>query len=249
MPIRVPRIRLTGRTVAATAPAAPTPVLVPRSDAHGTAAREGRTLCRCDGATRECAHVDIRRDGDGGGRNDRLAVGVVRPREPAQHGRKIPVAVDAGPYCSCCGRGNESERRTHGVPGHPVAFPLLRVDCFVPRGCALVASTSPVAAAPTAASEARSGPQSAEAVVDRLDSRPRAFTARTGPRRAAAPRTTTGVGMIGRSRDGTVTGGTRPWPTSNAPRALVHRVASGPRRPARPSELSASDRPVPGGSN
>ncbi|MFD4585246.1 Xaa-Pro dipeptidyl-peptidase [Streptomyces sp. NPDC058434] len=209
MPIRVHRIRLTGRTIAAAAAAALMPVLVPQSGAHGTPPRESRPVYSYDDAIRESVWVDTRLDGDGDGRNDRVAVDIVRPREPAQHGRKIPVIMDASPYYSCCGRGNESQKKTYDADGDPVAFPLYYDNYFVPRGYAFVA----VDLAGTSRSDGcvdvggRSDVQSARAVVDWLNGRARAFTTRTGTRRAAAPWTTGNVGMIGKSWDGTIANG------------------------------------------
>ncbi|SDM96884.1 Xaa-Pro dipeptidyl-peptidase [Streptomyces wuyuanensis] len=209
MPIRVHRIRLTGRTIAATAAAALMSVLVPPGGAHGAAPRESRPVYSYDDAIRESVWVDTRLDGDGDGRNDRVAVDIVRPREPAQHGRKIPVIMDASPYYSCCGRGNESQRKTYDADGDPVGFPLYYDNYFVPRGYAFVA----VDLAGTSRSDGcvdvggRSDVQSAKAVVDWLNGRARAFTTRNGPRRAAAPWTTGNVGMIGKSWDGTIANG------------------------------------------
>lgn len=209
MPIRAHRIRLTGRTIAATAAAALMSVLVPPGGAHGAAPRESRPVYSYDGAIRESVWVDTRLDVDGDGRNDRVAVDIVRPREPAQHGRKIPVIMDASPYYSCCGRGNESQKKTYDADGDPVGFPLYYDNYFVPRGYAFVA----VDLAGTSRSDGcvdvggRSDVQSAKAVVDWLNGRARALTTRNGTRRAAAPWTTGNVGMIGKSWDGTIANG------------------------------------------
>ncbi|MDI9885617.1 hypothetical protein QMZ92_14785 [Streptomyces sp. HNM0645] len=189
MPIRVPHVRLTGRTLAAAVAAALMSVLVPQSGAHGAAPREGGPVHSYDDAIRESDRVGTRLDGDGGGggRSDRVDVDTVRTRDPAQHGRKLPVAMDAGPNYSCCGRGNESRRRTRGAHGNPVAFPPYGDHCFVQCGCGFVAVDLAGSSRSTAAADvgSRSDVQSAEAAVGRLNGHTRAFTTRTGTQGAA----------------------------------------------------------------
>lgn len=63
-------------------------------------------------AVRETVWVDTGRDDDRDGTSDRVAVDIVRPAEPAAKGRKIPVIMEASPYYSCCGRGNENQKKT-----------------------------------------------------------------------------------------------------------------------------------------
>ena len=58
---------------------------------------------------------------------------------PPQQGRKIPVIMDASPYYSCCGRGNESQKKTYDANGNVVQMPLFYDNYFVPRGYAFVA--------------------------------------------------------------------------------------------------------------
>ena len=163
-----------------------------------------------EAAIREAVWVDTRIDGDGDGRTDRVAVDIVRPREPAQRGRKVPVIMDASPYYSCCGRGNESQRKTYDADGNVVRMPLYYDNYFVPRGYAFVG----VDLAGTNRSDGcvdvggRSDIQSAKAVVDWLNGRGRAYTTRTGSTRARATGWTNGrTGMIGKSYDGTIANG------------------------------------------
>ena len=143
---------------------------------------ESRPVYSYDHAIRESVWVDTRLDGDADGRTDRVAVDIVRPAEPAQQGRRIPVIMDASPYYSCCGRGNESQKKTYDDAGRPVGFPLYYDNYFVPRGYATVL----VDLAGTNRSDGcvdvggRSDIQSAKAVVDWLGGRGRAYTARTG---------------------------------------------------------------------
>src|SRR3981081_1361852 len=112
-----------------------------------------------------------------------------RPSEPAATGGKVPVIMDASPYYSCCGRGNESQLKTYDAAGHIVQAPLFYDNYFVPRGDASVL----VDLAGTDRSDGCvdiGGPsdiQSAKAVVDWLNGRAKGYSARTGgPGRNAA---------------------------------------------------------------
>ncbi|WP_225801646.1 Xaa-Pro dipeptidyl-peptidase [Streptomyces sp. NK15101] len=172
--------------------------------------RESRPVHSYADAVRESVWVDTGLDGDGDGRVDRVAVDIVRPREPAAAGRKIPVIMDASPYYACCGRGNEGQKKTYDADGNPVQLPLFYDNYFVPRGYAFVA----VDLAGTNRSDGcddvggRSDVQSAKAVVDWLNGRARGYTSRTGGTPARATAWSTGnVGMIGKSWDGTVANG------------------------------------------
>ena len=157
-------------------------------------------------AIRESVWVDTGLDGDGDGRTDRVAVDIVRPRETARQGRKIPVIMDASPYYSSLGRGNESQLKTYDEDGDPVGFPLYYDNYFVPRGYAFVA----VDLAGTNRSDGcvdvggHSDVQSAKAVVDWLNGRAPGYSTRTGADRARADWTTGATGMIGKSYDGTI---------------------------------------------
>ncbi|MFE3324379.1 Xaa-Pro dipeptidyl-peptidase [Streptomyces sp. NPDC059176] len=209
MPIPAWHPRVLCRVIAAVAAAALVSVLGPPGSAAGTGPAESRPVYSFDDAIRESVWVDTRLDGDGDGRSDRVAVDIVRPREPAQHGRKVPVIMDASPYYSCCGRGNESQKKTYGPDGRPVQFPLFYDNYFVPRGYAFAA----VDLAGTNRSDGcsdvggRSDIASAKAVVDWLNGRARGYTTRTGTRRVRADWTTGDTGMIGKSWDGTIANG------------------------------------------
>lgn len=139
-------------------------------------------------AIREAVWVDTGLDGDRDGMTDRVAVDIVRPRETARQGRKVPVIMDASPYYSCCGRGNESQKKTHDAQGRVAQMPLSYDNYFVPRGYAFVG----VDLAGTNRSDGcvdvggRSDIQSAKAVVDWLNGRAKAYTSRTGTTRARA---------------------------------------------------------------
>ncbi|OIJ66377.1 Xaa-Pro dipeptidyl-peptidase [Streptomyces mangrovisoli] len=189
--------------VAALAAALLTPVA-----AHG-APRESRPVYSYAHAIRESVWVDTGLDGDGDGHPDRVAADIVRPSEPAAQGRKVPVIMDASPYYSCCGRGNESQVKTYDANGHVVQMPLFYDNYFVPRGYAVVG----VDLAGTNRSDGcvdvggRSDIQSAKAVVDWLGGRAKAYTSRTGTTTVKAGWTNGRTGMIGKSWDGTIANG------------------------------------------
>ncbi|MBT2392429.1 Xaa-Pro dipeptidyl-peptidase [Streptomyces sp. ISL-1] len=209
MPTHARGTRLTSRSLVAAASAALMAMTLAPTGAQSAPVRESRPVYSYDNAIRESVWVDTRIDADGDGRTDRVAVDIVRPREPARQGRKIPVIMDASPYYSCCGRGNESQKKTYDANGNPVQFPLFYDNFFVPRGYAFVA----VDLAGTNRSDGcvdvggRSDIQSAKAVVDWLNGRGRGYTTRTGDERARAGWSTGNTGMIGKSYDGTIANG------------------------------------------
>ncbi|GHG47443.1 Xaa-Pro dipeptidyl-peptidase [Streptomyces griseocarneus] len=187
----------------------PAPLAASAAAAVPGAADESRPVYSYDRAVRESVWVDTGIDGDGDGRTDRVAVDVIRPREPAEQGRRVPVVMDASPYYSCCGRGNESQKKTYDAQGKPVQFPLYYDNFFVPRGYAVAL----VDLAGTNRSDGcvdvggRSDIQSAKAVVDWLNGRARGYASRTGRAAARADWSTGAVGMIGKSYDGTIANG------------------------------------------
>ncbi|CAM5551883.1 Xaa-Pro dipeptidyl-peptidase [Streptomyces aurantiogriseus] len=176
--------------------------------AHATP-RESEPVYSYENAVREAVWVDTGLDGDGDGRTDRVAVDIVRPRELDRQGRKVPVIMDASPYYSCCGRGNEGQRKTYDANGDVVQMPLFYDNYFVPRGYAFVG----VDLAGTNRSDGcvdvggRSDILSAKAVVDWLGGRAKAYTTRTGTERVRATWTNGRTGMIGKSWDGTIANG------------------------------------------
>ncbi|QXE33605.1 Xaa-Pro dipeptidyl-peptidase [Streptomyces sp. GMY02] len=220
MEIRARGTRWSSRTLVAAASAALLGVLLtptgaqgaqpgPGSAPGGRPVKESQPVYSYDDAIRESVWVDTGIDGDEDGRTDRVAVDVIRPGEPAEQGRRIPVIMDASPYYSCCGRGNESQKKTYDADGRPVGFPLYYDNYFVPRGYAFVA----VDLAGTNRSDGcvdvggRSDIQSAKAVIDWLNGRARGYATRTGTERVRADWTTGATGMIGKSYDGTVANG------------------------------------------
>lgn len=181
--------------------------LVP--SAAQAAPRESRPVYSYAHAVREAVWVDTGLDDDGDGKTDRVAADIVRPAEPARQGRKVPVVMDASPYYSCCGRGNESQKKTYDAHGHVVQMPLFDDNYFVPRGYAFVG----VDLAGTNRSDGcvdvggRSDIQSAKAVIDWLNGRAEAYTTRTGTRTVKASWTNGRTGMIGKSWDATIANG------------------------------------------
>lgn len=158
-------------------------------------------------AIRESVWVETPADSDGDGVRDRVAVDVVRPREAAAAGVRVPVIMDASPYYLCCGRGNESELKTYDAAGVIAKAPLFYDNYFVPRGYAFVAVDLAGTARSTGCEDV-GGPAevgSATAVVDWLNGRARAYTA--DGRRVSAAWSTGRVGMIGKSWDGSVANG------------------------------------------
>ncbi|MCX4885250.1 Xaa-Pro dipeptidyl-peptidase [Streptomyces sp. NBC_00847] len=201
----------TWRSPAAAAVVALMAAFLTPAAAHGAPQkpRESQPVYSYANAVREAVWVDTGLDGDGDGKTDRVAVDIVRPREPAQQGRRIPVIMDASPYYSCCGRGNESQLKTYDAKGDVVQMPLFYDNYFVPRGYAFVG----VDLAGTNRSDGcvdvggRSDIRSAKAVVDWLNGRARAYTTRTGTRTAKATWANGKTGMIGKSWDGTIANG------------------------------------------
>ncbi|MCZ0210603.1 Xaa-Pro dipeptidyl-peptidase [Streptomyces sp. UMAF16] len=183
--------------------------LLPTPAGARSAPRESTPVYSYAQAIRESVWVDIGLDEDGDGSNDRVAADIVRPAEPARQGRKVPVVMEASPYYSCCGRGNESQRKTYDAQGHPVQMPLFYDNFFVPRGYAFVG----VDLAGTNRSDGcvdTGGPsdiRSAKAVIDWLNGRARAYTSRTSGTLVRAGWTNGRTGMIGKSWDGTIANG------------------------------------------
>ncbi|MEV7043219.1 Xaa-Pro dipeptidyl-peptidase [Amycolatopsis sp. NPDC051061] len=157
-------------------------------------------------AIRETVWVDIGHDGDGDGRSDRVAADIVRPSEATS---RVPVIMDASPYYSCCGRGNESELKSYDSAGKPVKFPLFYDNYFVPRGYAavLVDLAGTNRSAGCADVGGASDVDSARKVVDWLNGRATGYSAKTGGSAVTAGWSTGNVGMIGKSYDGTIANG------------------------------------------
>ncbi len=158
-------------------------------------------------AIRESVYVDTKMDTDSDGSNDVIAVDIVRPRETAAAGRRIPVIMDASPYYSCCGRGNESEKKTYDENGVIQKMPLYYDNYFVPRGYAMVGVDVVGTSRSTGCGDVGGKDEidSVVAVIDWLNGRNTAHTSDGEPVRATW--TNGSVGMIGKSYDGTLANG------------------------------------------
>ena len=102
-----------------------------------------------------------------------MAVDIVRPRETAAAGVKVPVIMDASPYYQCCGRGNESELKEYAADGTVTKFPLFYDNYFVPRGYAFAAVDFNGTSRSTGCGDVggREEIQGAKAVIDWLNGR------------------------------------------------------------------------------
>jgi X-Pro dipeptidyl-peptidase len=90
-------------------------------------------------AIRERVWVESNFDSDLDGVNDLIAMDIMRPVASETDGLKAPVIMDASPYYSTLGRGNEAELKedTDG-DGLLDKWPLFYDNYFVPRGYAVV---------------------------------------------------------------------------------------------------------------
>src|SRR5512134_466385 len=90
-------------------------------------------------AIRERVWVESTFDSDLDGVNDLIAMDIMRPRASETGALRVPVIMDASPYYSTLGRGNEAELKqdTDG-DGLLDKWPLYYDNYFVPRGYAVV---------------------------------------------------------------------------------------------------------------
>jgi X-Pro dipeptidyl-peptidase len=175
---------------------------LPHIEGNGTA-----PVYAYDSAIRESVYVDTTMDTDSDGRTDRIAVDIVRPRETDAAGIRIPVIMDASPYYSCCGRGNENEKKQYDESGVISKMPLFYDNYFVPRGYAVIGVDIVGTSRSTGCGDVggKNEIASAVAVIDWLNGRNTAHTSDGAP--VQATWTTGAVGMIGKSYDGTLANG------------------------------------------
>jgi X-Pro dipeptidyl-peptidase len=88
------------------------------------------------GAVRDRVWVDSDFDSDADGVADKIAVDIIRPAA-TDDGLKAPVIMDASPYYSTLGRGNESQLKADDASGLLSKWPLFLDNYFVPRGYAI----------------------------------------------------------------------------------------------------------------
>ncbi|MCG5213865.1 Xaa-Pro dipeptidyl-peptidase [Streptosporangium soli] len=154
-------------------------------------------------AIREHVYVESSLDSDGDGRNDRVRVDIIRPKESGP-GLKVPVIIDESPYYDNSGRGNEAERKVYDDAGNLARFPLYYDNYFVPRGYAVLnvdmLGTTRSEGCPDTGG--RADVLGGKAVIDWLNGRAKAYAPDGGP--ATATWTTGKAAMIGKSYDGTL---------------------------------------------
>ncbi|GAA5155678.1 Xaa-Pro dipeptidyl-peptidase [Nocardioides marinquilinus] len=157
-------------------------------------------------AVRETVYVSAP-DFDGDGERDSIAADIIRPREAAAAGTKVPVIMDASPYYLSVGRGNEGEFKSYAEDGTPELFPLFYDNYFVPRGYAFVAVDVAGTARSTGCVDQGgvSDVGSVKAVVQWLNGNATAVDADGEP--VVADWTNGKTGMIGKSYDGTLANG------------------------------------------
>lgn len=170
---------------------------------------------------REEVWVETEFDSDGDGRPDRMHVAIVRPRQTATEGLKVPVVYESSPYYSGTSGPREFlwdvRQEVDGPPSPRASQPAVEqrvrpgianshVGDWVPRGFAVVHSEAPGTGlsqgCPTVG-----GPTEAlapKAVIDWLNGRARAFTSPTGNEEVKATWATGKVGMTGTSYNGTL---------------------------------------------
>ncbi|MGY4772540.1 Xaa-Pro dipeptidyl-peptidase [Kribbella sp. CWNU-51] len=203
---------VTGPAVAAPIPDDPGagagPAATPTVPEHiDTATKSTQPVYDYDAAIRESVYVDTTMDTDSDGKDDVIAVDIVRPVETALAGVKIPVIMDASPYYSCCGRGNESEKKTYDANGVIQKMPLYYDNYFVPRGYAMIGVDIVGTGRSTGCGDV-GGKDEIDSVVDVIDWLNGRNTAHTADGRQVKATWTTGsVGMIGKSYDGTLANG------------------------------------------
>ncbi len=158
-------------------------------------------------AIRESVWVTTPLDNDGDGAKDKVVVDLIRPREAAAKGVKVPVIMIASPYYVCCGRGNESEKKLYGPDGTVTRYPLHYDNYFVPRGYAIAQVDLAGTNRSTGCNDVggREEVLGAKAAVDWLNGRAPGAYADGKP--AKANWSTGKVGMIGKSWDGTMANG------------------------------------------
>jgi X-Pro dipeptidyl-peptidase len=141
------------------------------------------------------------------GVNDRIAMDIIRPKA-SDEGLKVPVIMDASPYYSTLGRGNESEfKRDLDGDGLVDRWPLFYDNYFVPRGYAVVlldmVGTNNSTGCPQTGDPSEH--ESAVVAIDWLNGRRPGVDKDGNPVVASWHNGSTG--MIGKSYDGTLANG------------------------------------------
>lgn len=160
-------------------------------------------------AIRESVTIDASFDSDNDGRNDKIVMDIIRPREMADKGIDAPVVMVASPYFTSLGRGAKGEKKSYDRDGNLELFPLWLDNYFVERGYAVVAVDTIGTGRSNGCSDI-GGPNDIASVTDAirwLNGKGSATYLAGGRGTARADWSTGSVGMIGKSYDGTVANG------------------------------------------
>jgi X-Pro dipeptidyl-peptidase len=159
-------------------------------------------------AIRERVWIQSDFDSDLDGVDDEIAADIMRPAE-TDAGLDVPAIVDASPYYTTLGRGNEAERKsdTDG-DGRLDRWPLFYDNYFVPRGYAVILLDM-VGTASSTGCPRHGGLEdigSGRVVINWLNGRRAGRDAGGNP--VTADWHNGKAGMIGKSYDGTLANGT-----------------------------------------
>ena len=187
--------------------AAPTAVAAPQNP--GVVVENGVTqpVFGYTDAIRERVWVESSFDSDLDGVADRIALDIMRPAA-SESDLKVPVIMDASPYYSTLGRGNEAElKRDDDGDGLLDRWPLYYDNYFVPRGYAVVLLDM-VGTNNSTGCPVTGGPPdhlSAVAGIDWLNGRRKGYD--KDGNEVVADWHNGRTGMIGKSYDGTLANG------------------------------------------
>jgi len=160
-------------------------------------------------AIREYVWVEAPFDGDLDGKKDLIRTDIIRPREAAAAGLKVPVIMDPSPYHESAGRGNESQLKKYDEAGNATLFPLFLDNYFVPRGYAYVlpevAGTNKSEGCVDIGGQYDVG--SMKAAVDWLNGNAVAYRDKERTQPVLADWTTGATAAIGKSYDGALSNG------------------------------------------
>jgi X-Pro dipeptidyl-peptidase len=159
-------------------------------------------------AIRERVWIQSDFDSDLDGVADEIAVDIMRPAE-SDAGLDVPAIIDASPYYTTLGRGNESERKSDSDgDGRLDRWPLFYDNYFVPRGYAVILLDM-VGTASSTGCPRHGGLEdvgSGRVVIDWLNGRRAGRDSDGNP--VVVDWHNGKAGMIGKSYDGTLANGT-----------------------------------------
>lgn len=201
------RARIVGLLVVCTLAlsAAGSAAAAPVEPTAGTAPLVSEPVYGYADAIRERVFVTADFDSDADDQLDMIAMDIIRPLASETAGLQVPVIMDASPYYSTLGRGNEAELKSDSDgDGRLDKFPLYYDNYFVPRGYAVVhldmVGTNNSTGCPVTGGTPDN--LSAVAAIDWLNGRRAGFDADGNP--VVADWHNGKTGMIGKSYDGTL---------------------------------------------